>query len=377
MIWDDNKWKELLGDLVQTESPSGFVEGIRAAQQLIVEELPALELKHRFHETENGTILEIFRELEGKRGALLLSHADTVWPLGTLENMPFREEENRLYGPGVLDMKAGLVIGVAAIKDLSPGTPFCWLITPDEETGSEASYRIIQKRARQASVTFVLEPGGEDGSLKIGRSGVGIYRMMISGKESHAGLDPEHGASAVRELAQQILWLYSLENRVLGTTINVGVIEGGIRPNVVAGSAQALIDIRVRTQKERNRLQQLLSAPPQFDNRVRTEYHGSFARPPMDHNTRAESWFGLAKEIWDRLSGTDLAGINVGGASDGNFTARLSPTLDGLGAVGKGSHARNEHVNWDFMKWRYGLLKELMEQAEEDEQDEDLRTNWS
>ncbi|MCL4493641.1 MAG: M20 family metallopeptidase [Firmicutes bacterium] len=377
MIWDDEKWKGLVGELVQMESPSGFSEGIEQVQERIVNELSGLDLQHRFHRTENGPILEIFREVEGKKGALLLGHADTVWPLGTLDQMPFREEGNRLYGPGVLDMKAGLVVGTAAVQDLTATTPFCWLITPDEETGSEASRRIIQKRARQASATFVFEPGGGDGSLKIGRSGVGAYRMAILGRESHAGLEPEQGASAIRELAQQILWLHSLENRVLGTTINVGVVEGGIRPNVVAGSAQALIDIRVRTQKERDRIEQLLSAPPQFDSRVRTEYHGSFSRPPMDHDSRAQVWFRLAAEIWERISGLALSGINVGGASDGNFTAKLSPTLDGLGAVGQGAHARHEHVVWDFMKWRYALVKELMEQAEEDEKDEDLRINWT
>ncbi len=377
MIWDDDKWKRLLGDLVQIESPSGFMEGIEKVDQRIVNELSAVGLQHRFHASDKGPILEIFREVEGKRGALVLGHADTVWPLGTLEQRPFRDEGNHLYGPGVLDMKAGLVLGVAAIKDLAAKTPFCWLITPDEEIGSEVSLRIIQKRAREASVTLVLEPGGEDGALKIGRSGVGNYRMIISGRESHAGLDPEQGASAIRELAQQILWLHSLENRVLGTTINVGVVKGGIRPNVIAGSAEALIDIRVRTKKERNRLEQLLSAPPKFDSRVRIEYHGSFSRPPMDHNSRSEDWFGLAKQIWERISGKDLSGVNVGGASDGNFTAKLSPTLDGLGAVGEGAHAPHEHVRWEFMKWRYALLKALMEQAEDDEKDEDLRANWT
>lgn len=365
MTWDDNRWKRLLGDLVQIESPSGCLEGIERVQRRLVDELGGMRVEYRFHHTDSGPILEIFREAQGKHGALLLGHADTVWPLGTLGEMPFRDQGERLFGPGILDMKAGLVIAVSVLPSLPQDTPFCWLITPDEETGSEASRALIEERARRHALTLVLEPGGDDGALKIGRSGVGQYQMSVFGIQSHAGLDPDQGASAIREMAQQILWLYSLENRILGTTINVGVVKGGSRGNVVAGRAHAEIDIRVRAPKELDRLERTLQAPPTFDSRTSTQYLGGFNRPPMDHGSQAESWFRQAAAIWERITGAALAGINVGGASDGNLTARITPTMDGLGAVGQGAHACHEHVVWRFMKWRHDLLHELMEQVPE------------
>ncbi|WP_053961096.1 M20 family metallopeptidase [Sulfobacillus thermosulfidooxidans] len=369
MTWDDNQGKKLLADLVHIESPSRYVQGIRQVQERVLDALKPLSLQYQWHFTEHGPILEIFRIMPGRQGPLLLAHADTVWPLGTLKTMPLQIQGDRIFGPGVLDMKAGLVIGVGALYDVPADVPFCWLITPDEEIGSALSRQLIEEKARKASVTLVLEPGGNEGALKIGRSGVGNFRMEITGIESHAGLDPDQGASAIRELAQQILWLASLENRVLGTTINVGVVKGGNTTNVVAASAVAEIDIRVKTQKEQERIEKTLNAPPQFDTRTSTRYVGGFNRPPMDHGPVAEQWFRQAAEIWESVRGKPLAGINVGGASDGNFTAAITPTLDGLGAVGQGAHARHEHIEWRFVPWRQRLVHELVVRAGQEPMD--------
>lgn len=351
--------KHLLKDLVQIESPSGDTEGIQHVMQRLAQDLPQ-DVQVQWHSTPRGPILEAQR---GSGGALLLGHADTVWERGTLRTMPWRDDQERIYGPGVLDMKAGLALAVAVIRQTD--VPIRFLVTPDEEIGSQASRAYLESRARDAVVVLVLEAGMPDGAVKIARSGVGDFQLSIEGIESHAGLDPDRGVSAIRELAQQILWLSSLENRLLGTTINVGVVEGGTRTNVVPGKARAYIDVRVQTSREMNRIMDTLTAPPRFDPKISVQYQGHFNRPPMEPNHRMMRWFEYAAKMWEEKTSTPLRGARVGGASDGNYTAPIAPTLDGVGAVGHGAHARHEYVEWSTMEPRLHLLKTLVARAAE------------
>lgn len=353
---DMRTWLE---KLVKMESPSGDVKGITRVLECLADELSTLGEIH-LTETKRGPILTVSR---GRGGALLLGHADTVWPKGTLKTMPWRDEGDWVYGPGALDMKGGLVLALSALKALPDDAPFCFMVTPDEEIGSEASRESIEEHARESRVVLVLESGMPGGAIKIGRAGVGEFSVAITGVESHAGLDPEKGSSAIRELAHQILWLEGLDNKMLGTTLNVGIIRGGTRTNVVAGSAEAHIDVRVTTRDEMDRIHRTLTAPPRFDPKCRVEYGGAFNRPPMEPNPRSQEWVGQAANIWESLTGESLAGVRVGGASDGNYTAALVPTLDGLGPVGKGAHARSEGVEWRFMEPRAQLIRELIVRA--------------
>lgn len=368
--WDFNEerqsdLKTLIQDLVLLESPSGDADRIHQVMERLVEDgatVPNIEIAWQEHEGQ--PILELRR---GRGGALILGHADTVWPVGTLESMPWREENSedglRIYGPGILDMKAGLAMGLFALRQLSEDIPFDFLVTPDEEVGSDASRSIIESRAREAAVVLVLESGMPGGALKTARSGVGDFVGEIVGVESHAGLDPDKGASAIHEAAQQILWLTTLANHVLGTTVNVGTITGGTRTNVVAGQATLGIDVRVQTAGEMERINSTLAHPPVFDKHTRVQYIGGFNRPPMESNPASHRWFDRARQIWRHDTGEELLGLRVGGASDGNFTAAYAPTLDGLGAVGKGAHARYEHIEWQFVGPRLMLIAELLRAA--------------
>ncbi|MCY0898177.1 MAG: M20 family metallopeptidase [Firmicutes bacterium] len=350
---------EWLHDLVTMESPSGDIAGLSDIMEYLQYHLKGLGDVNLGH-TEQGPILTIRR---GNSGALLLGHADTVWPRGTLRAMMWRTEGDWVYGPGVLDMKGGLALAMAAFMELPADVPFTLLVTPDEEVGSMASRPIIEEAARQAPLVLVLEPGMADGAIKVARAGVGTFLLKIGGRESHAGLDPDDGASALKELAHHILWLDTLADRQRGTTVNVGVASGGTRSNVIPGQATAAIDVRVCRREEMVRIQEALAHPPVFDRRCEIQYTGTFDRPPMELTPSSERWVRQASQIWEKLTGQPLGLARVGGASDGNFTALLAPTLDGLGAVGVGAHARHEGVYWPYMVWRLELLKALIEKV--------------
>lgn len=348
--------RQWLKDLVTVESPSGDIEGITAVMERVAGALADVG-EIRWQHTDAGPILDVRR---GQGGALLLGHADTVWDHGALAEMPWRDEGDWVYGPGSLDMKGGLVLAMAAIQSLPESVPFRLLVTPDEEVGSAASLLTIQEAATLAPLVLVLESGMPGGAIKVGRAGVGDFHAEVIGIESHAGLDPERGASAVREMAHQILWLESLEQKILGTTVNVGTVQGGTRSNVVAGRVEAHIDIRVKTRSEMQRLEATLAAPPRFDARCQVTYRGGFNRPPMEPTAESAVWVEKASRVWEGVTGEPLAGVRVGGASDGNFTAALAPTLDGVGPVGQGPHARQEGVEWRWMMPRLALLRELL-----------------
>ena len=309
------------------------------------------------------------RPLRRDRGAarqLLVGHIDTVWPRGTLETMPVRREGDRLFGPGVYDMKAGIVEILFALRALTACglepevTPVVFL-NSDEEIGSADSTRYLRFLARGADRAFVLEAAaGREGRLKTARKGVGRFRVVVRGRAAHAGTEPEHGVSAILELARQIERLFALNDPARGVTVNVGTVDGGIRPNVVAPDAVALVDVRVRTQADALRLERELAALEPAIPHAQVFVTGSIGRAPMERTAANAALFAAARREGAKI-GLDLEEAPVvGGASDGNTTNVFTPTLDGLGPVGAGAHAADEHILVSRTLKRTALLALLL-----------------
>ncbi|MFE1979040.1 M20/M25/M40 family metallo-hydrolase [Streptomyces hygroscopicus] len=297
------------------------------------------------------------------RPVLLLGHYDTVWPTGTLDTWPFRRDGDRISGPGVFDMKAGLVQAVWALRALDAlglPRPACTLmLNGDEETGSLASRDAIVAEARDSRLAMVFEAAA-DGAIKTARKGVGLFTVTVTGTEAHAGLDPTAGASAVDELAHQILRLADLRAPDAGTSLNVGVVEGGTRSNVTAGRAVGHIDVRVATAAEQRRVEDALAALRPVDPRTRVEVTGGWNRPVFERTEGVAALAGLARRCAALLR-HDLPEASVGGASDGNFVvAQGTPVLDGIGAVGSGAHARSEHTSVSGMVIRAALAATVL-----------------
>jgi len=293
----------------------------------------------------------------------LLAHYDTVWPLGTLDSIPFTVEGDTIRGPGVFDMKAGLVQAVWAVAALRhvglAHPPLRWVLNGDEELGSPSSRAVIEDSCRDASAVLVFEASA-DGAVKTARKGVGLFDVHLTGIEAHAGLDPTAGASAITALAHLIGELDRTQNLEAGTSINVGLIDGGTRRNVAAGAANAGIDVRVSDPQEATRIDDLLNqwAPP--DSRVTATVTGGWNRPVMTRTPQIAALYEQARTIAVEL-GIDLHETSVGGASDGNFASALGvAVLDGLGAVGAGAHARHEHATVSGMLQRTVLTAGLL-----------------
>ena len=343
---------ELLAELVRLESPSRDKAALDEMATLLTDRLLQLGMSAGIVPNVDGGNHVVGRSFHnGKlRPALVLGHFDTVWPRGTLERMPFRiDEDGRAFGPGVFDMKASLAIFMAVIEQLNKSRqivprPIWVLLTSDEEIGSPTSRGLIEELAAQSAYVLVLEPALADGGLKTSRKGVGRFRLEVEGKAAHAGVAPQDGRSAIVELARQILKLQTLQDFAAGTTINVGVIDGGTTPNVVPAQASAEIDVRVSSQAEESRIVAAFqSLTPEMEG-TRLNMTGSFNRPPMERTPAIAALFEQAREIGRGL-GLELSEGSTGGGSDGNFTAALGvPTLDGLGARGGGAHADDEHV---------------------------------
>jgi glutamate carboxypeptidase len=281
----------------------------------------------------------------GARPVLLLCHYDTVWDHGTLAERPFRVDGDRITGPGVFDMKIGLVQAVWAVRALAalglPRPALRLLLNGDEEIGSLASRPVIEAEAAGVRATLVFEASA-DGAIKTARKGVGIFRIDVTGIESHAGLDPAKGVSAIDELARAVLAVHALADLERGTSVNVGIVRGGTRTNVKAGQAVAQLDVRVAHQAEADRIDAALAALRPHDPRATLTVSGGWNRPVMERGPATVQLYELARTVADRL-GVDLRECSVGGASDGNFVAALGvPVLDGFGAVGDGAHARHE-----------------------------------
>lgn len=290
---------------------------------------------------------------------LLLAHADTVWPLGTLAEIPFTVEDGIARGPGVFDMKAGLVQGLAALTGLDSLDGIGLLLTTDEEVGSPTSQSLIEATARGARAVLVLEPG-QNGALKTERKGVSMYEIEIAGKAAHAGLEPEKGVNALVELAHVVLGLEASARPEVGTTVTPTVAKAGTTRNSVPETASVLVDVRASTIAEQDRVHAEISALSARLPGASLRVSGRPNRPPLER-TASAALYEQASAIAHRLGQPQLREISVGGGSDGNFTAGIGiPTLDGLGAVGDGAHARHEHVLVDEMAPRAELLRELI-----------------
>lgn len=358
----------LLRDLASLESPSlepATQEPLfaRLAAELAVSGMRSRRLPGR---TSGGQLWAVRRRR--RRGApaqLLLGHCDTVWPVGTLATMPVEVRGGRLSGPGVYDMKAGLVQGIFALRalhdlGLEPEVEPAFFINSDEETGSVESLPRIERLARRVERVFVLEPSlGPEGALKTRRKGSLRFTLRTFGKAAHSGLDPEKGASAIRELARVIDRLYALADPERGVTVNVGVIAGGLRANVVAPEARAELDIRVLAAADAERIEREVLALTAATPGTRIEVEGGIDRPPLEPTAGNRALFAAAQRRAEEL-GITLGEGTAGGASDGSLTSRITPTLDGLGAVGDGAHAAHEHVILDRLPERAALLASLL-----------------
>lgn len=314
-------------------------------------------------DTGNAAAADIDAAATAGEPVLLLCHYDTVWPRGTLADWPLRQEGDRITGPGVFDMKAGLVQAVWSLRALTalrlPRPAVTFLLNGDEETGSLHSRDAIVTEAGACRATLVFEASA-DGALKTNRKGVGIFHLTIEGSEAHAGLDPRAGASAVNELAHQILRLDGLQDHEAGTTLNVGVVQGGTRGNVTAGRATAELDVRVATAAEQARVADALATTTPYVPGTRVTVEGDWNRPVFTRTPEVAHLFHLARECAGPL-GHALRETAVGGASDGNFVLDAgNPVLDGLGAVGAGAHARSEHVTVTGMIQRSALTAGLL-----------------
>jgi glutamate carboxypeptidase len=296
---------------------------------------------------------------------LLLGHFDTVWPVGQLDRMPLREEGGRLHGPGVFDMKAGIgvaMLAVRALRELTlPDAPHVTMLwTTDEEIGSETSRAAIEACARESRAVLVLEPSLPGGAAKTSRKGCGDFELTVHGVSAHAGLDPAKGASAIHELAHQIVAITALQDASRGITLNVGRISGGSRTNVVADIAQASIDVRVPTMADAAIVEQSLRGLRPRLPGTRLDVQGSVGRPPLERGPGVVCLYEVAREVAREL-GQDLQEGGTGGGSDGNFTAAIGvPTLDGLGPRGDGAHALHEHVELADLAWRAAFLTRLL-----------------
>jgi len=359
---------EQLAHLARVESPTHEPARVSAVFDLLEERLDALGFRvHRLAgDTSAGCLVAFPRQrAKDRQPQLLLGHADTVWDVGTLATMPVRREGDVLFGPGVYDMKGGLVIGLWALEalaalEIEPELPPVFLVNSDEETGSGESERHLLRATRPARRVFVLEPSlGPEGRLKTTRKGIGHFEIEIRGRAAHAGLEPERGASAILELSHVVQRLFALNDPERGTTVNVGRIDGGLRTNVVAPQSRAWVDVRVGDQKEALRVETAIRelAPTVAGTSIRVT--GSFARPALEPTPGNRALWRLAREQATAL-GIELLHGRAGGASDGNLTSQWVPTLDGLGAVGDGAHAEHEQVQISRLPERAALLALLL-----------------
>jgi len=359
----------LIRQFVECESPSDDPAAVSEFVDLVAETVKPFARCRTFPGGAFGKHLVCEMQLPGRKKSgqiLILGHSDTVWPLGTLRIMPFRQKDGRLYGPGVFDMKAGIALflfAARALRELDISVPSRVLLqlNSEEEVGSTSSRALTEKNAGRSKAVLVLEPGtGLTGRLKTARKGVGDYRLTVRGKAAHAGLDPSAGASAILELARQIDRIATFTHPDRGITVNPGVIYGGTRSNVVAAEAWAEIDMRVIRARDAIGLDKKFRSLRPVDRRCSLELHGGLNRPPMERSSGTVRLFRTAQKLAREL-GLEIEESASGGGSDGNFTAALGiPTLDGLGAVGEGAHAIHENILINRMADRAALLAKLL-----------------
>jgi glutamate carboxypeptidase len=357
----------LIREMTECESPSDAPRAVNRMAELLVERTSDIGTAERIKAKGFGDHVRVEFDLGSTEGQILaIGHSDTVWPLGTLDGMPFREAEGRVWGPGVLDMKSGLAFFIYAVRGLRDlrapvrRKVVVWVVS-DEEVGSPSSRDLTEAEARRSDCVLVLEPGtGLAGKLKTSRKGVGRYMISVQGRASHAGLDFENGASAVLEAARQVIEIASWTEATRGITVNPGVMHGGTRTNVVAAEASIDVDARALQLEDAAWLDRKFHELKPVDRRCGLQIAGGFNRPPMERTEKIATLFAKAQEIASEMA-VELEESSSGGGSDGSFTAaRGVPTLDGLGGVGEGAHAANESILVDRIADRTALLMGLV-----------------
>ncbi len=355
-----------LRGLVQLESPSHHKLSLDRLGEHLASEFERRGGRWQFHRRpENGNHLQVDFGAGGKP-ILLLGHFDTVYELGTLGSMPFRIADGRAWGPGAFDMKGGIVLMLYALEalkaTLSLRRPVTVLLVTDEEIGSDSSRSLTESLAKRSAAVLVLEPAaGPEGAVKTARKGVGTFKLKVTGKAAHAGLDFQAGANAIEELAQQIGRISGFTDLKRGITVSTGIVRGGTRTNVVPAEAEAEIDARIARVADGKLIEKKMRSLKPVNRRCRLEVSGGVNRPPLERSRQVAALYELAKRLAAPL-GIDLKEAAVGGGSDGNFTAALGvPTLDGLGAVGNGAHSPQEHVVIEELPRRAALLARLVQ----------------
>jgi glutamate carboxypeptidase len=360
---------ETIRQMVEMESPSDNKQAVDKLGRWLASKFEALGGHSKFHRTADfGDHLQVdFPGRDRRKPVLLLGHLDTVYPLGTLASMPCRIADGRLWGPGALDMKAGvgfMLHALDALRDQDGTLPraVTVLLVSDEEVGSDSSRRITEEVAKRSASVLVLEPSyGLDGALKTARKGVGEYLLKVTGVAAHSGLDFEKGQSAILELARQIERISKLSDLKRGLTVNVGIVQGGTRVNVVPAEASARIDVRVVKMSDAAGIDRKLHSLKPVNRKCKLHLSGSIDRPPLERSPNVVSLFRKASDLAKEL-GWKLGEAAVGGGSDGNLTAALGiPTLDGLGGVGEGAHAVHESILVSECARRTALLASLIE----------------
>jgi glutamate carboxypeptidase len=362
---NEGRLRSRLRQLVEVESPSEDKAGVNDADSVVQDWLKTLQTQWKRHKSPRfGDILEArFGPARSTRGrVLLLGHLDTVWPLGTLKSMPWREAEGKLHGPGVLDMKAGVVMAIEALEALQTlglARPITLLLNSDEEVGSTFSRRITERIASTCAAVFVLEPA-QGLAYKTARKGVGHFHLRVEGVAAHAGVDFTNGHSAVLEMSKLVQKVSAFTDLQRGITVNAGVIHGGTRSNVIAAECCAEVDVRIAKAQDAARIERMFNTLKSFDKACKLTVSGGINRPPMERKPAIIALFRQAKRLAAEL-GITLEEAATGGGSDGNFTAALGvPTLDGMGAVGAGAHAAHEHVVAKHLVERTALLAGML-----------------
>ncbi len=349
-----------LRELVECESPSADLAAVARSADVVARIGTArLGIAPEYLVSDGRTHLR-WRLGDGPSRVLVLGHHDTVWPLGSLARHPWSIEGNVLRGPGCFDMKAGLAMAFHALAELDERAGITLLVTGDEEIGSPSSRELIEEEARSASAALVLEASADGGALKTERKGVSLYDVRVLGRAAHAGLEPERGVNATLELAHQALVVSALSDRETGTTVTPTVARAGTTTNTVPAEGSFSVDVRVRSLAEQNRVDVAMRSLRCVVPGASLEIAGGPNRPPLEAAASARL-FSRAEALAAELGLPGLVAAAVGGASDGNLTAGVgTPTLDGLGAVGGGAHADDEHVLVDALPGRTALLGALV-----------------
>ena len=356
---------EFLRGLVEIESPTPNKSAVDLASKYVAGRL-----------TELGADVQWFRQVRvgdhligswgtGPGGILLLVHLDTVHPIGTLKRLPFVESNGRLSGPGIMDMKASAAMALTAIQflresEMMPDRRISLLFSSDEETGSHTSQGLIRSQAQGHDLVLCLEPALPNGALKTWRKGIGMFKLEVQGRMAHAGANPSEGVNAIHELAHQIEQVAAIAHEPAGTTLNVNLVEGGTRSNVIPARAIATVDVRVQNEHEQQRVAEGFDALRPKNPAARLEINGEWNRPPMPRTQAMIDAFERAKAIGAAL-GLDLTEGGTGGGSDANFVAPLGvPVLDGLGAIGGGAHTEKEFIQVEHLPERTALLAAIL-----------------